>query len=62
MKMEIKLEQGKMKESEVREAIERASATARKIAEQKGEGVRGHEQMRDSMIKNAEKDSREGKI
>lgn len=60
--MEIKLEPGKMKEKEVREAIERAAASARRVAEQKGEGVKSHEEMRAHMIRNAEKDHREGKI
>lgn len=62
MKYDVKLEQGKMSEREVRDAIERASATARKVAGQKGEGDIGHEQVRDAMIKHAEKDHREGKI
>lgn len=62
MKYQINLEQGKMSERQVRDAIERASARARQVAEQKGEGVKGHEEMRDQMIKNADKDRREGKI
>lgn len=62
MKIEVKLEQGKMSERQVRDAIEKASHTARNIARQKGEGDIGHEKVRDQMIKNAEKDHNEGKI
>lgn len=62
MKFDVKLEQGKMSERQVREAIEKASATARNIAAQQGKGDVSHEQMREQMIKHAEKDHKEGKI
>ena len=62
MEIKVNLEQGKRNEREVREHIDKASATARKIAEQRGEGVIGHERVRDQIIKHAEKDHKEGKI
>jgi hypothetical protein len=50
-----------MKEKEVRENIERATAVARDIAAQRGKDI-PHEQMRDVMIKHAERDKQRGKI
>ncbi len=62
MKLEVKLEQGKMSERQVRDAIEKASERARNAAQKEGRGDVSHERMRDTMIKNAEKDNKEGKI
>ena len=62
MKHKVTLETGKMNESQVRDAIEKASRTARNIEQQKGRGDVGHEKMRDMMIQNAERDRKDGKI
>jgi hypothetical protein len=62
MKYDVKLIQGKMSEREVREKIEKAANTARNVAQQKGEGDRSHDSFRSDMVKNAEKDRRDGKI
>lgn len=62
MKFDVKLEQGKMTERQVRDAIEKASATARNIAAQKGQGDVSHEEMRKVMIKHAEQDHKKGNI
>lgn len=62
MKATVILEKEKMSEREVRDAIEKASRTARNIAAQKGEGDLSHEKVRQDMIKNAERDNKEGKI
>jgi hypothetical protein len=62
MKTEVKLVQEKMTERQVREAIEKASRTAREYASFKGEKEISHEQMREKMIQNAERDRKEGKI
>lgn len=62
MKHEVKIEPGKMTESQVRDAIEKASRTARNIEMQKGRGDVSHEKMREYMIQNAERDRKDGKI
>lgn len=62
MKISVELAKEKMSEREVREAIEKASRTARNVEAQKGKGDLSHEQVRQEMIKNAERDNREGKI
>jgi hypothetical protein len=51
-----------MSERQVRDSIERASATARNIAQQRGEGDRSQDSFRKDMVKNAERDRKEGKI
>lgn len=62
MKVTVELAKEKMTEREVRDAIERATRTARNVEAQKGKGDLSHEQVRQDMIKNAERDNREGKI
>ncbi len=58
----VNLEQGKMSESEVRAKLEKAAATARNIAAQKGKGDVSQDAMRRQMEKHAEQDKKEGKI
>ncbi|TXH14214.1 MAG: hypothetical protein E6R03_09670 [Hyphomicrobiaceae bacterium] len=62
MKYKVNLEQGKMSESQVRDAIEKATQRARNIAAQKGEGDVSHEKMREKIISHAERDKKDGKI
>lgn len=62
MTTKVNLEQGKMTEREVRDAIERASQRARELAQKQGKGDIGHEQMRETIIKHAERDNKDGKI
>lgn len=63
MKIRVKLEQDKgMKEPQVREAIDRAAATARNTEAQKGRGDLSHEKVREQIIKHAEMDRQKGKI
>lgn len=62
MKFDVKLEQGKMTERQVRDAIEKASATARNVAAQQGKGDVSHEKMREHMVRHAEQDHNKGKI
>lgn len=62
MKYDVKLIQGKMTERQVREKIEKASHTARVISQQRGEGDRSHDSFRRDMVKNAERDKKDGKI
>jgi hypothetical protein len=62
MKYNVDLQKEKMSERQVRDSIERASATARNIAQQRGEGDRSHDSFRKDMVKNAERDRKEGKI
>ena len=62
MKYNVNLIQGKMTERQVRDKIEKASNTARIISQQKGEGDRSHDSFRRDMVKNAERDKRDGKI
>jgi hypothetical protein len=61
-KWNIDLLKEKMTEKEVRDAIERATRSARLVEAQKGKGDVSHEKLRDTMIRNAERDKREGKI
>jgi hypothetical protein len=51
-----------MSESEVRAKLEKAAATARNIAAQKGKGDVSQDAMRRQMEKHAEQDKKEGKI
>lgn len=63
MKINVELVQKKgMSERQVRDHIEKATATARTVEAQKGNGDLSHEKVREQMIKNAERDKREGKI
>jgi hypothetical protein len=51
-----------MSEKQVRESIDRAAQTARIISQKRGEGDRSHESFRKDMVKNAERDRKDGKI
>jgi hypothetical protein len=51
-----------MSERQVRDSIEKAAQTARNISQQRGEGDRSHDSFRKDMVKNAERDRKEGKI
>lgn len=62
MRYKVDLQKEKMSERQVRDSIERASATARNIAQQRGEGDRSQDSFRKDMVKNAERDRKEGKI
>ena len=46
MKYNVDLQKEKMSERQVRDSIERASATARNIAQQRGEGDRSQDSFR----------------
>lgn len=62
MRYKVNLQSEKMTERQVRESIEKASQTARIISQQRGEGDRSHDSFRKDMVKNAEKDRKDGKI
>lgn len=62
MKYKINLEKDRMSERQVRDSIEKAANTARIISQKKGEGDKGHEVFRTAMVKNAERDKKDGKI
>lgn len=62
MRYKVDLQKEKMSERQVRDSIEKASATARNIAQQRGEGDRSQDSFRRDMVKNAERDRKEGKI
>lgn len=62
MKINIELQKAPMKEREVRESIERATAFTRHVEAQRGRGDLSHEKVREKMVRHAEKDHREGKI
>ena len=62
MKYQVHLEKEKMSERQVRDSIEKAAQTARNIAQQRGEGDRSHDSFRKDMVKNAERDRKDGKI
>jgi hypothetical protein len=51
-----------MTERQVRDSIEKASQTARIISQQRGEGDKSHDSFRKDMVKNAERDRKDGKI
>jgi hypothetical protein len=51
-----------MTERQVRDSIEKAAQTARNISQQRGEGDRSHDSFRKDMVKNAERDKKDGKI
>lgn len=62
MGYKVNLEQGKMSERQVRDAIEKATQKAREVAQKQGKGDVGHEQMRQQIITHAERDKKDGKI
>lgn len=62
MKYQVHLEKDRMSEKQVRESIEKAAQTARNLSQQKGEGDRSHDSFRRDMVKNAERDRKDGKI
>ena len=62
MKIQVKLEQGKLTEREVREKLDKAAANARNIEAQKGRSDQGQDSMRRLMEQNAERDKKDGKI
>jgi hypothetical protein len=62
MRYKVNLGSEKMSEKQVRESIDRAAQTARIISQKRGEGDRSHESFRKDMVKNAERDRKDGKI
>lgn len=62
MKYKVDLQKEKMSERQVRDSIEKASQTARSIAQRRGEGDRSHDSFIRDMVKNAERDRKDGKI
>jgi hypothetical protein len=62
MRYKVNLESEKMSERQVRDSIEKASQTARIISQKRGEGDKSHDSFRRDMVKNAERDRRDGKI
>lgn len=62
MKYQVNLQKEKMSERQVRDSIEKAAQTARNIAQRRGEGDRSHDSFRKDMVKNAERDRKDGKI
>jgi hypothetical protein len=62
MRYKVNLQSEKMTERQVRESIEKASHTARIISQQRGEGDKSQDSFRRDMVKNAERDKKDGKI
>lgn len=62
MRYKVNLQSEKMTERQVRDSIEKASQTARIISQKRGEGDRSHESFKKDMVKNAERDRKDGKI
>lgn len=62
MRYKVNLQSEKMTERQVRDSIEKASQTARIISQQRGEGDKSHDSFRKDMVKNAERDRKDGKI
>lgn len=63
MKIQVKLEQEKMTERQVRDAMEKAAAMARTVSAQRGQGdALTQDAARRLMEQNAEKDKKDGKI
>lgn len=58
----VEVAKERMSEREVREAIDRTMAHARRAAEQRGEGVKSTEQFRKQAEECAERDKRDNKI
>ena len=62
MRYKVNLQSERMTEKQVRESIEKASHTARIISQQRGEGDKSQDSFRRDMVKNAERDKKDGKI
>lgn len=62
MRYKVNLQGEKMSERQVRDSIEKASYTARIISQKRGEGDRSQESFKKDMVKNAERDRKDGKI
>lgn len=62
MKIDVKLESGKLSEREVREKLDKSAANARAIEQQKGHGDVSQDSMRRRMESYAERDKKDGKI
>lgn len=62
MEINVKLEQGKMSERQVRDAIDRAARTARDREQMNGKSDIGQERAKDLVRQKAEMDHSEGKI
>jgi len=62
MRYKVNLGSEKMTERQIRDSIEKASHTARIISQQRGEGDKSHDSFRKEMVKNAERDKKDGKI
>ena len=62
MRYKVNLQGEKMTERQVRDSIEKASQTARIVSQQRGEGDKSHDSFRRDMVKNAERDKKDGKI
>jgi len=62
VRYKVNLESEKMTERQIRDSIEKASHTARIISQQRGEGDKSQDSFRKEMVKNAERDRKEGKI
>jgi hypothetical protein len=62
MRYKVNLQSEKMTERQVRDSIEKASHTARIISQKRGEGDKSQDSFRRDMVKNAERDRKDGKI
>ncbi len=62
MRYKVNLQSDKMTERQVRDSIEKASQTARNVAQRRGEGDKSQDSFRREMEKNAERDKKDGKI
>lgn len=62
MRYKVNLQSEKMSERQVRDSIEKAASTARIVSQQRGEGDKSHDSFRRDMVKNAERDKKDGKI
>ena len=62
MRYKVNLQSDKMSERQVRDSIEKASQTARNVAQRRGEGDKSQDSFRRDMEKNAERDKKDGKI
>lgn len=62
MRYKVNLQGERMTERQVRDSIEKASQTARIISQKRGEGDKSQDSFRRDMVKNAERDKKDGKI
>jgi len=62
VRYKVNLQSEKMTERQIRDSIEKASHTARIISQQRGEGDKSQDSFRKEMVKNAERDKKDGKI